>query len=293
MEILAKLKKAKQDNKASVSTDFGKLFTRFHLTSKVAQFEPLIKKVYAHYTKDTELNWDEKDLKDCIRWVNKIIDNGFDPREKDIIDVEPFFEIEIMQPWAAYDYTIGGEQVKSFFSIKGTIDLITRLDSKTIEIIDYKTGKQGRKNWETGKKKTVEDIGNDIQVRMYDYACHFLYPWAEQVIVTMNYVNDGGPFTVYFNKSDFDQTEEILKQRFLEIKNTEIPQCKKSWKCSKFCHFGRSTFEQTSITPLQVSGNVMTKCDQIDYVLNSQGIEAVMDMGNGNLIDNLDKYNQG
>ena len=293
MEILALLKVAQQNNKPAIKTDFGKFFVRFGCKSR-KQIADLTTKIYKQNTQDDRLKWVDRDLQDCIRWVDKILDGGFDPREKDIIEVEPFFEIEIMQPWAAYDYDIEGEQVKSFFSIKGTIDLVTKINNKTIEVIDYKTGKQGRKNWDTGKKMTVEEIKDNIQPRMYNYACCFLYPWAEQIIVTMHYLNDGGPFTVYFDKKDFDTTEEILKHYFTEIKNTQIPERKETWKCSKFCYFGRNSFEGTCIKPLQKEDYSITMCDQIDYTLQHKNIDDVTkNMCNGKLIDNLDRYNRG
>ena len=41
-----------------------------------------------------------------------------------------------------------GSNIK--FLIKGTIDLVTKIDDNVIEVVDWKTGQ--RKNWATGSK---------------------------------------------------------------------------------------------------------------------------------------------
>ena len=55
----------------------------------------------------------------------------------------------------------------------------------------------------------------------------------------------------------------------------------KSWKCSKLCHQGKSTFEDTSVDPIVEErmsqsyryGQYMTKCEQTNYMINKYGIE--------------------
>ena len=77
----------------------------------------------------------------------------------------------------------------------------------------------------------------------------------------------------------------MLKQKFELIKNTTCPLQKKSWKCSRLCHAGKTTFEGTHVTPLVENrfgsqtqskyGEYMTKCDQIKYMIDKYGIDWV------------------
>ena len=86
-----------------------------------------------------------------------------------------------------------------------------------------------------------------------------------------------------FSDADIPRIEGILQDKFEEIKNTKIPQLNKSWKCTRLCHFGKSTFEDTSLLPIvekrngQVSkrGSCMTKCEQVKYCLEHRGMESV------------------
>ena len=76
----------------------------------------------------------------------------------------------------------------------------------------------------------------------------------------------------------------MLREKFEEIRDTEIPKLTKSWKCTKFCHFGRTTFENTSLLPIiekrenQVTpvGEYQTKCEQIRYCLGHRSPESIM-----------------
>ena len=82
--------------------------------------------------------------------------------------------------------------------MKGTIDLITKPSEDTLEIIDWKTGR--RLDWATGQEKTQEKLETDPQLMIYFYAAKKLYPEIKNCIVTIFFINDGGPFSVSFNK---------------------------------------------------------------------------------------------
>ena len=54
------------------------------------------------------------------------------------------------------------KKIDGKLSIKGTMDLIVDIDSSTIEIVDYKTGR--RLDWSSGQEKTFKKLNNDKQL---------------------------------------------------------------------------------------------------------------------------------
>jgi hypothetical protein len=77
----------------------------------------------------------------------------------------------------------------------------------------------------------------------------------------------------------------MIRRKFETIKNTQIPQLNKSWKCTKLCHFGKTTFENTHALPILEyrDGQLckidapMTKCEQIKHEIEVKGIDNVVD----------------
>ena len=278
MEVLALVKLAK---------DNGKKYINHEIAGKVSlspNINILTTKIYDYYSSAlTHHDWTDKDYNDCKEWVWKAIkyNNGqFNPLKRDVIAAEPFFDFEIQEDWAKFTTKVNNEEKCGFLSIKGTIDLTTWVERGILEVVDYKTGK--RLDWATGKEKTQESLQDDPQVRIYHYAAHKLYD-VDQVFITVFYINYGGPFTICFDKSDFAKTEEIIKKRYVEIKNTVSPKLNKTWKCSKLCDAGKTTFEGTCVEPCiefrkdrEEYGCTMTKCEQVKYALEKDGIEKVM-----------------
>ena len=296
LEIAAVAKKAAQDGLPSIEDrDIGEVLTDNY---DAEYLEQIIQKVYDFYTSNTTHHkWTAKDLKDCTKWVWKALqinDGMFDPRNRNVVDAEPHFDFEIKEDWAKYDYKLkDGTKLKGNLAMKGTIDLITDVGGGVYEIIDWKTGR--RIDWATGKEKTQAALMKDPQLRIYHYAAKQLYPDVESFLVTIYFINDGGPFTVHLQDSDLEKTEEMLRKKFEFIKETKIPSLirhtdpRQSWKCSKFCHQGKTTFEGTSIKPMterrpaQITrrGECMTKCEQTKYMTEKYGIDWVT----GNLIN--------
>jgi heterodisulfide reductase subunit A-like polyferredoxin len=76
----------------------------------------------------------------------------------------------------------------------------------------------------------------------------------------------------------------MLRRKFEYIKNTKKPKLNKSWMCSKLCHFGKTTFENTNILPIIEyrdnqtcqQGTCMTKCEQVKHDLELHGIDHVV-----------------
>ena len=292
MEVLAVSKQAKQDNVKNC-TDITKIFDKelqYWISSdpQSINIDELTNIVYNYYSNAfSHHNWVEADRREVKRWVNKILNynNGyFDPRNLNIVSPEKHFDIEIKEKWAEYDY----EGNKGRLRLKGTIDLITQIDEDTLEIIDWKTGQT--KNWATGEEYTWETLLKNIQLRIYHLAACHMYPDAKHIFVTIFYSNHKGPFTLPFERADIPDTLELIRSKYERIRDTEMPlriwntDRKASYKCTKFCHFGCSTFENTSITPIKEKrrgqiakpGQPMTKCDQVHYCLTHRNMDSVI-----------------
>lgn len=282
LEILAVIKKAQQDNVSIIDDDvIGKLDVSKYSLDKI------IEQVYKHYTEaNAHHKWAPKDYKDCHAWVYKAIEFNkgmFDPRNRHILCPEQHFDIEIKKPWSAYSYDTPEGKLEGNLAIKGTIDLITLVSENTIEIVDWKTGR--RLDWATGQEKTLEKLQNDPQLRIYHYAISNLYPNIDHIIFSIYFINDGGPFSICFDKSDLPKTEEMLRQKFEVVKNTRKPKLNKSWMCTKLCHFGKTTFDNSHITP-QIEyrenhtcnmGSTMTKCEQVKHDIDLHGMNVVVE----------------
>ena len=282
LEILAIIKKAQQDNNSFIDDDVvGVLETNNY------DLDTIIDKVYEHYTLSANHHkWYPKDKKDCKEWVYKAInfnDGMFDPRNRNILCPEQHFDFEIKKPWSKYTYDIDGLKIEGNLALKGTIDLITKANENTIEIIDWKTGR--RLDWATGEEKTQEKLETDPQLRIYHYAISHLYPEIEHIIFSIYFINDGGPFSICFDKSDLIKTENMLRNKFEIIKNVKKPKLNRSWMCNKLCHFGKTTFENDkNVLPILEyrdnqtckTGSFMTKCEQIKHDIELHGIKDVV-----------------
>lgn len=253
MEILARYKKAKQEGHSSYDDEYLGVIQLDVITPEWAAT-----RAYEYYiaTDDfIDCGWSNSDLRTCIEWTQAIIGfnkGQFDPRNRTIIEPEQRFDFTIDKPWAHYDYVINGETVSGQLGLKGTMDLVVQDEPGLIEVIDYKTGRREdwAKNWKlpysAHVKKTYKDLRYDPQLCLYHYAACHLFPESEEVFVTIIFINDGGPYTLCFDRSDVEFTERIIRTKFEEIKNTGCPILNRSWKCSKFCHYGKTQSEEDS-----------------------------------------------
>lgn len=283
LEILADIKKNKQENNLIFLDDVvGNInINNYYLDN-------IIDIVYKYYTNQfNHHEWKPVDFIDCRDWVYKAIEcnNGmFDPRNRDILSPEQHFDIAIEKPWAKYSYNTSEGLLEGYLGLKGTIDLITRIDDTTLEVIDWKTGK--RLDWATGKEKTHEKLQNDPQLMIYHYAISKIFPSFNNIIVTIYFINDGGPFSIMFDKKDLPRTEEMLRNKFDIIKKTRKPRLNKTWMCNKLCHFGKTSFSHAdNVLPIleyrdnQVcqKDSPMTKCEQIKHDIEVNGMDAVVE----------------
>lgn len=233
----------------------------------------IFERVYDYYThKDrTPHKWMPVDRKDCDNWVWMALDYRgglFDPRKRDIFAAEPHFDIEIDRPWAKYDYTLpDGKRISGNLAIKGTVDLITRLDDGILEVVDWKTGQ--RLDWAKGGVKTYERLCNDPQLMLYYYALRNLYPEVTDIILTIFFIRDGGPFSICFDDRHLARMEKMLEQRYLEVRNNVNPkQCdptQQNFKCAKLCPFYKNKFP----------GEIRNMCTHIKNEIEEKGIDYV------------------
>jgi hypothetical protein len=281
LEILAFIKFAKQNNQPIITDDIvGNISVDdFNISN-------IYSTVYKYYTNlNTHHEWKPKDYKDCWNWIEKarnFNDGMFDPLKRNIVCPEQHFDFVIDKPWTKYEYNTPDGKLEGNLALKGTIDLITKLDDNFLEIIDWKSGR--RLDWATGKQKTQESFEKDPQLRIYHYAVSHLYPNIDNIMFTINYINDGGPFSVCFQKSDLLDTEDMLRKKFEKIKSVKRPYRNRSWKCTKLCPFGKTTFADTDIPILEEyrdnqvteKGECMTKCEQIAHDVELHGIDFVV-----------------
>lgn len=264
MELCAQAKKAKQEGHTSfVDDEFGKISCK-----ECNDVGKLAIKVYKQLSaKLTHFDWEDKDAVDCIKHCYNIIefnDGAFDPRKRNVIDCEKFFDLPLENPWAKYNFS--QYNLSGTLAIKGTIDLVTEVDSETLEAIDWKTGRT-RNDWVTGKEKNYDDFYNDNQLRLYYYALSLLYPQYENILITIFFSVAGGPFTIIFSKDDLAITEKMFQDKFERVKRIKKPHLTVNYKCSRFCHYGKNKFE----------GSCETICSEINNHTNKFGINSTME----------------
>lgn len=231
-----------------------------------------------------EVDITQADKRKCLSWAEKAVaynDGALDPRNQDVDATELFFDFEIKKPWAKYSYELDGKTIEGYLAIKGTVDLIVKHSDDYYEIIDYKTGK--RINWATGEEKTHEKLQGDTQLLLYYYALKNMYPERE-FSISIYYINAGGLFSMAFDEEDYAKAEEILKNKFEQIRDTQRPKLlsnqNKHWKCQKLCKFSE---------PHEDTGKSL--CQHIRDEIVEKGVNAVVEKyGN---IEKITTYGDG
>ena len=257
MESLARFKKKDQEKDGrtkylKINDDaIGTVQRKRGTLYEDSTVEILLDLSYAFYTGESTHRWSDSDKQTCrdLIWKTLEYNEGqFDPRKRDVLAPEPRFDIPIAEDWAKFTYKMpDGKEVKGQLAIKGTIDLVTKVDDDTIEVIDWKTGR--RLDWATGEEKTYEKLCSDPQLLLYNYAISKLFPEYKQAIMSIFFIKDGGPFSMCFDKSDQDKFLNMLKERFQEIQKNNTPRPissdRSNWKCTKLCHFCKNNWPET------------------------------------------------
>jgi len=280
MEHIAKAKLMYQQTGLTGGWDVGDEYIGEFIVKDLFNNEflaPLTKKSFEYYKGITPyLKWMPADLVNILEWVNRsLVENGGmnDPRKKNIVAVEQFFDFEIQKDWAKYDYDIDGKKISGYLRMKGTMDLVSQIDEDHYEVLDYKSGKH-RSDFATGEEKTFEKLQTDPQLLIYYYACRTLFPDIKYFDFSIYFVNAGGLFTLCFNDESLEKAEEVIRDRFIEMKNDKKPRLlspskkereKGNYKCYNCCHFQK--FKQP--------GTDLSICEFYQSEIKEKGLEQV------------------
>ena len=268
LELLARRKLAEQEGKTGFLEP--ELCREFSVDD--IDVESSARLGYEHYAKKNESkhDWGEKDYEDVLRWTRETVEfrgGLFDPRKRVVIAPELYFDLPIDKPWAKYSYISphDGKKLEGALRIKGTMDLVTRVAPGIIELCDWKTGRR----WDWGKdiEKTYERMCDDPQLLLYYYALSELYPDEQTIFVTIFFCQDGGPFTIVFEKKHRERALAKLRRRFEAIKHSQLPgrilgDASKRWKCERLCHFYKDKREDGQ-----------SQCDYLYQELVSLGMD--------------------
>jgi len=233
----------------------------------------LLEICWARYIKENP-NFELKpaDKKFCLKSIEKVLNTSYDPRNLKVLHTEKQFKIPLTGGEFSYEYydIVKSTVEKGTHEIRGTIDLITEVDKDTLEIVDWKTG--SRKCWNSGELKEYEYLADkDIQLRMYDLACSMIFPQYKHRLLTIHFINDGGPFTVSFDDNDRKETLDRIKNVFKSVKWNQLPtriketKADEKWKCKSVCYFGKTT--------TQAGCSI---CDTIHSYMIGNGIDATI-----------------
>jgi hypothetical protein len=172
--------------------------------------------------------------------VNIVLtDKRFSPLHSKIVDIEQRFELTFAgKEWQVTD---GSGQLVPF-TVTGVMDLVREIDHETVEVIDWKTGKR-EDFWSGagGVKKEISDLLGDEQLRLYHLAATQLYEY-KNVLLTIYFIRDGGPFTIPFALEDLAPTVAHLWQFMNTVQHDTTLRRTRSWKCRRLCSYGRNGF---------------------------------------------------
>lgn len=281
MEILGCCKKAIQDKGDLVVEDDALGLVEFTKKSLFTNkfVDSLTRRSYDYYRSRSVNDFDKptfsvkvdgKNYTKTFEFVTKMVDLGvngwkgvYDPRVRDIRAMEPHFDLPIEFDWAKFEFEENGITHKGQLAIKGTIDTVTNLNDNTIEVIDWKTGE--RKDFASGEVKDYKKLCKDPQLLLYNHAISRLYPDIPNRIMTINFLRDGGPFSMCFEEEDDARFLGMLKNRFQTITKNTLPrpvsQDRSSWKCKYLCKFSEID---------EASGKI--RCKHVEETIKTYGI---------------------
>jgi len=241
LELLARKKLAHQNReKTFCDPEVGREFATATFTPEMA-----VQAGWDHYTNPerTVHPWTKGDFQKCFNWTWDVLlfnDGMFSPVNRDVVMPEQYFEIELQEDWAKYEYDLpDGRRYEGQLILRGTMDLVTRVRSGLIEYIDWKTGK--RRCWVKDKTKEYEDMQHDFQLRLYHLALCHLYP-DDDILMTIYFIQDGGPYSLCYQRSDLPETLDMIRREFERIRRDNSPsrildRDPNNWKCQRLCHF--------------------------------------------------------
>lgn len=261
LELLAHHKLTIQQNKTKFKEDCT---GEFDVTTNTEK--DYINAAYEYYVPRSTFKWTKKDHKDCSDWTHlfRTMNGGeFDPLNRDIVSPEIQFDIPIAAKWASFKY----KGVDGQLAIKGTLDLTTKLTDNLYELLDYKSGEH-RKDWNTGEIKDLKKLSKDVQLLLYFYAAKQLFP-DKEILLTILFPRAGGAFTPPI---DYQEAEDMIKAKFRKIASIQEPRLTKTWKCTKFCYFGKNNFIKDNKDTSQ------TICEHIHSSVKKLGMDKTTEL---------------
>jgi hypothetical protein len=252
--------------------DYGQIRYGAVIVNKliVAAYDYFSKVVSPHHP------WTRASFLQCYNCVWMALEQNnrhYDPRFRKIISPEQKFDLKIEEDWAKYSYFYQGKQIDGYLGLKGTIDLITEVNEDTIEVVDWKFGKMF--NWGKNVPKTYESLQKDKQLMFYYYAIRKILPQYKNIVLTINFIRDGGAQPIPFDDSILEETENMIRDTFLDIKNKEMPKrldpTYQDHRCKLFCPFYKRKVDGTNYCK-----HITEKIEDfgIDYVTETETREG-------------------
>ena len=224
----------------------------------------------------------------------KFRNGAYNPLNLNIIQPEQFFEFEIKEPWAKYEYDINGKSLSGYLKLRGTVDLITYNDEGYYTSIDWKTGR--RVNWSKGdwfdpKTKEYKDLQLDKQLLLYYYALVKMLKTYD-ITSIIYYLQDGGPFELCFGEEYYYKAEEMIKKEFNELNNITLPKLTKHTGNSAENHYNKRKCGWCDFNKIQPKiSTEKTVCEHFRTELISLGMDKVLDKHVK--VENLNNYSGG
>lgn len=249
LELLARQKVAWQKGEPTLfDEEVGKTYDAATLT-----LEEAVREAFNHYSAKnlSGTEWTEEHHDDVLQNVRNVVNHGngeYDPRKRKILSPELFFDFALDdQPWAWFSFPDPHtqERVEGHLRLKGTIDLVTEVDSDTLEYVDYKSGRMF--DWAKELDKDFWLLTRDEQLLLYFLALTRMFPQYRFIIVTIIYSREQAPWTIPFDRDrDTKLALESIRKCFERIRNTVKP--KRIWDnpkkrfstCTRFCYYGKN-----------------------------------------------------
>jgi len=141
LEAIALVNKAKKAGEDFIEDP--ECFGRLPLSKCTLNY--FVDKVFEHFKENNPHHkWYPKDKQSIYDACSKVLTEwgtNYHPMKRDIHSTEYHFDIELQQDWAKYEYEIKGQKYEGRLRIKGTVDLIAKVDiagKEALEIIDWK-----------------------------------------------------------------------------------------------------------------------------------------------------------
>ena len=246
---------------------------------KTTPLEKICDRVYNKMVELTpKVQWKPADKKKYLKLVDIGMKSKNSPYQYKITDVEKYFRIELKD----YDWAHLGDG--KYLCISGVIDVLYIDNQDRYCVLDYKTGKP-KYDWNSGKVMEYSDFMKNMQLCMYYFALRKLMPDVEPVI-KLWYLQSDEVITLYFDDTLFEYVEKFIRNSYEKIKSMKKPRQNRSWKCSKFCCWGKQKFSDIDRPELSIknqsanfltnAGEEMTVCEAVHAFMQFRSVEDIV-----------------